>query len=522
MNKFFLFFLLYLTIESLSAQTEKYFIFFKDKPVHDSLFQNPSSFLSEKAIERRERFNISIDTTDLPVNPSYVNSLQTLGINVWYTSHWLNGAYVSLNKQQLDTLSYFSFVKEYEAMESALAGGIMLDSTDYSNTFAQNKSIGITSMHQDDLTGKGISIAIFDSGFENTDQYLSEVDVSHTFDFVDNETDVYDDHDHGTQVLSILGAYQESSFIGSAYDANYFLYRTENIYSEYRIEEYNWLLAAEKADSLGVDIISNSLGYFDFDNPSQNYTQSDIGTEIALITKAAKWASEKGILVVTSVGNEGNGYWKNITFPSDAKGVLSVGAVNQEGVPANFTAYGFVTDSLTKPNVVAYGVQTKVINSRGNIASKNGTSYATPLVAGLVAGLMEEYPLVSPLEWIELIEKSSSHYLAPTSRIGYGIPDYQILRQEIEKEIVSIVPNSLLVYPTLIYNEEQLTIRSNFVADLMYIQVADVLGRVYLEGLYDYQKALEIPVVSDMPNTLIVKCWVNNQSFSQRVFLLKD
>lgn len=506
------------------SQTAKYFISFKDKPVSSTLLENPINFLSQKAIDRREKFLIPITENDLPVNQIYVDSLTQLGATVWYTSRWLNGAYVALDNTTLEKVKSLGFVTVVEAMELALSGGTQqIQSIDYGSAYDQNQSIGITQMHQANFTGKGVSIAIIDGGFKNTNTLtaFNQLSIKGTYDFVTKSKNVYDDHPHGMQVLSVLAANEDGKLVGGAYDSEYYLLRSENVSSEYRIEEYNWVLAAEYSDSVGVDMIVSSLGYFDFDNAVQNYTQSQLDGKTALISKMAEIAVSKGILVVVSAGNEGNSYWKNITFPADNENVLAVGAVNENGIATNFTSIGFVNSSSVKPNVSAYGYQVSLLSETGTVIQQNGTSFAAPLVGALLAGLMEEYPLITPNEWITILEKSSSLANNPDEKRGYGIPNYQLAKQYINNDQITFLnQNEINVYPTLLnVSDHQITISSNFVAKKISIQLMDALGKELYFSEMEYQKKLSIPFHSFGSNVLLLKVVIEKNVFIKKIIL---
>ena len=256
--------------------------------------------------------------------------------------------------------------------------------------------LGIDRMHQEGFRGDGLLVAIFDSGFRNYtnlpafSHLIDREGIIQTFDYTKNSVSVENNFDHGLRVLSVLGA--DAEMIGAVPQANYILAITENEVSEYRIEEYNWLFAAEMADSAGVDVINTSLGYSVFDDESMSYTQDQMDGETTVISRAASIAASKGIVLVASAGNEGNNAWGTITAPADSEHLLAVGAVNNLADLANFSSTGPSADGRIKPDVVAQGVNTQLTNSQGTVTFQNGTSFSAPLVAGLAAGLMEAFP----------------------------------------------------------------------------------------------------------------------------------
>jgi serine protease AprX len=280
-------------------------------------------------------------------------------------------------------------------------------------------------------------IGIFDAGFAGVNQsiyfdHLFENDkIIAVQDFVRNSGDVYQYDDHGTGVLSSISGYEESVYEGVAYDADIILCVTEDVPTEYIIEEYNWIFAAEFADSAGVDIINTSLGYNTFDDISMNYKYDDLDGDIARITRATDIAASKGILCVVSVGNEGSNNWEKLVAPADADSALAVGAVSSDFQYLNFSSSGPTSDERIKPDVAALGQGTKIIQYNGEISTGSGTSFASPMIAGLAAGLWQAYPELDNMEIIGLIRKGGSQFMQPDTLIGYGVPDYERIRSSI-------------------------------------------------------------------------------------------
>ena len=273
-------------------------------------------------------------------------------------------------------------------------------------------------------------IAVLDAGFYNVDSLycfshlFDEGRVLGTYDFVEQEKEVYNDDIHGMAVLSCMGSDLQDGLIGTAPKANYFLLRTEDAYSENVIEEYNWICGAEFADSIGADVINSSLGYTTFDYSIQNYTYDDLDGKTAPSSIAATMASRKGIIVVNAVGNSGNGSWKYIGAPSDADSILSVGAVDENKEIASFSSYGPTSDGRVKPSVCAQGKNTEVINSQGNVINSNGTSFASPVLAGLVTCLWQAHPTKSNMEIINAVIQSATLYNNPNDHAGYGLANF--------------------------------------------------------------------------------------------------
>jgi hypothetical protein len=320
-------------------------------------------------------------------------------------------------------------------------------------TQTQLQMLGIPQMHADGFKGEGITIAFLDGGFigVNTSAAFQELFnegryddvVSH--DFVRNTNNVFQYDDHGTQVFSVIAANIADDFTGGAYEANFQLFVTEDASSEYRIEEYNWLFAAERADSAGVDIISSSLGYYDFDMASMNYSTAQMDGKTAVVTKAAQWAADRGIIVVTSAGNEGNiPSWRIITAPADAVDVVAVANITPPGTPSPSSSRGPSADGRIKPDLAALGSGVTVIQDNGAIGTASGTSLAAPLITSLVAGVWQKFPEFSAKEIVAALKKTASRSGNPDNTVGYGIPSYVSVSNYLDRQsdaIFDVYPN---------------------------------------------------------------------------------
>lgn len=434
------------------GEEQKRLIYFTDKNNSPYSLSEPLEFLSQKALQRRQRQDIVLTARDLPVNPTYISALKDAGVTVWYTSRWFNAAVVQCSEEQLQQLRELPFVRgtqilnrlaipvkalQHEVEHNLKAMSVetaapwpALESDDYGPAFHQSDMLGADELHQDGFTGKGMTIAVFDAGFPGVQNIAAfshlfqNAQLKGTFDFVKKQEDVFGADAHGTAVLSTMAAYMPQSIVGTAFGANYLLLRTEDAATEHNIEEINWLLAAEFADSAGADVINSSLGYTLFDTPSQSYTYQDMDGNTSIVSKAADFAAATGMLVVTSAGNEGNKSWRYISAPADADSVLAVGAVDSLGTKALFSSFGPTADGRIKPDVVALGQKAYFILPNGKIARGNGTSFAGPIVAGFAASLWQANPFKTNLELIELLRSSGSNSLNADNSIGYGIPNY--------------------------------------------------------------------------------------------------
>jgi hypothetical protein len=436
------------------GQNARYFIQFTDKNNSPYAVSRPTEFLSQRAIDRRVRQQIAVTVRDLPVNPAYVRAVRQTGARVWYTSRWMNAALVEADATTLSRLRGLPFVVQASTDERVTEAlptetlrtgrqptspaaapmgrtGQAPDPAAYGVSATQLGMMGVNTMHQLGYTGKDVHVAVLDGGFRNTDRLpffsrmISEQRLLGTYDFVAGEESVFEDEAHGMQVLSAMAAYQTGQIFGPAYDAAFWLLRTEDSRGEHRVEEVNWLIGAEFADSVGVNIIQSSLGYNLFDDPAMDYRRRDLDGNTALVTRAADLAAATGILVVVSAGNEGNDAWRTITAPADGDSVLAVGAVDAAGSLARFSSVGPSADRRVKPDVAAMGQGTVVGLPNGGVGTSNGTSFSAPQVAGLAAGLWQAFPQLTNFEVMNYLRRSASQAARPDSLLGYGIPHFQ-------------------------------------------------------------------------------------------------
>lgn len=467
-NKLFLLILLIAGTEPVLAQANRYMVFFSDKDGSGYSIDRPEEFLSERSLVRREKRSIEVTVADLPVNPSYVESIEALGIPVYFTSKWFNAVLVQTSEElvaQLSGLAFVDSVRYIAKGERLSPAQVNVDIPDTfrdpatvaADTDAQLNLIGADEMLADGFSGEGVLIAVFDAGFLGVNQFtpfehlFDENRVLGWKDFVHNSGNVFQFHDHGSSSLSCIAArYDDVS--GTAPDADFLLLVTEDVTSEYRVEEYNWLLAAEYADSAGADVISGSLGYSFFSEGTMNYSIDDLDGSTTIVSRAAGMASDRGIIVVVSAGNEGdNSSWPYITAPADARDALAVGSVTETGLRSGFSSVGPTADGRIKPDVMAMGTMTTIFrysNNNGSITHGNGTSFAAPQIAGLAAGILQAKPHWTNLDVIDSIRLSGSNSMDPDTLYGYGIPSYNrtvsgapLTVDEGPKERISIYPN---------------------------------------------------------------------------------
>ncbi len=486
-------------LQNISAQDLiKFWVEFDGKPGSTYSLGQPELFLTERAIDRREKYGIAIDSLDLPVSQQYLNQIADDGWTICYASKWLNAAVIEtdslLNHRELDELGFVTHyeIVYYETPDTAESAAKAIQSDD--SALIYNYGLGMdqvdlhqgSALHNEGYDGTGKLIAIMDAGFGGVEDlpafdslWLNERIIDY-WDFVDVDDDPFHGSYHGMHVLSIMGGNWPGNLVGTAPDAEYILYRTESTCSEYRIEEANWIAAAERADSLGADIIQTSLGYSTFNDTLMNYSYQDMDGKTALITRASEIAASKGIFLVASAGNRGNDPWKYITAPADAAHTLAVGAVDKSGQYVPFSSLGPTYDGRVKPDVVALGLFTSIQSSNGSIGTGSGTSYAAPVVAGLVASLWEKHPDRSNLELLNDIHKSSNFYPYSTPQTGYGIPNFSVASWLITGDFRQKIENSpLLVYPNPARDIIHIKLPEHLGSPIN-LKILNLLGRLYL------------------------------------------
>lgn len=532
MLKTLLLLLFTLIISTFSAFSQgKYLVYFTDKANNGYSVDKPLEFLSQKSIERRQRQGIPVRYSDLPVTKAYSDSLKKLGFHVWYTSRWFNAAYVYVrDTSKIRTVaSKLGFVSKIDVLKPTSdtifaknSSGRKqkteknnIESNDYGNSLNQVSQIGADEMHKMGYNGKGITIAIFDGGFTNADKvsFLDSVfqqnRVLGTYDFVYNKPYVYFGSDHGTNVMSCIAGYSKGKLIGTGYKASFYLFRTEDGASEYPVEEANWLIAAEKADSLGVDIINSSLGYSSFDDPRLDNTFEKRDGRKPISSRAAAMAARVGMISIISAGNGGRSKIDPyVSSPGDADSVLTVGAVDSDGKIAEFSSFGPTVDGRIKPDVVAKGVSATLGYSNGSISTGNGTSFSAPVLTGMVAGLWQSLPSYTNMQIINLVRRSGSLSSNPENKMGYGIPNF-FKAQLLSMGKSHLVISDKYIYPNPFTNEQ-----------LMLVLNPDDVGKTFEIEIYDisaksiFKQKIENAQMSNMLN-------LNSQSLIQGLYFVK-
>jgi len=507
--------LLSITNELLAQFPGKYWVKFKDKNFSPYSVGIPSSYLSARSIARRANQGIGTDITDIPVNQTYINQVNATGAQVFQRSKWMNAAVVIINNaSQLSAINsltcvlssapvgkYIKTKSEEELSVNAITPSFYKQSSvssySYGPSFTQVNLIGADCMHELGFRGQGIVIAVIDAGFENVntnpvfDSLRNEGRLLGTRDYVQGNTSVNEDYLHGANCLSLIAGNTPGQLIGTAPKAGYWLIRSEDAATEKIIEENNWVVAAEFADSVGADITTTSLGYTTFDNPSQNHVYADLNGRTAVASIAATMAARKGIFVLNAAGNEGGGSWNYIGVPADADSICTVGAVNGSGVHANFSSVGPTSDGRIKPDLSSMGQGSYVCNANGFFSSGNGTSYATPILAGAVACLWQAHPNRTNMAILHALKVTASQSTNPDNIYGWGIPNicdahnYLNLHNDVGLQ-ESDINSSVVIFPNPAHNQINFSMKQK----IEQVKLIDVLGN-----------AIAFSVIEKQPNT---------------------
>lgn len=487
-----------------NAQTELVFVYFKDKPNKSDFYSNPLSELSQKSLDRRTNLQIALNDQDAPIEPAYIQNIKNLGFTVTDSSKWLNGVAVNATQTQiaqLQALDYVqaveSFVKNNKTSNHQIKKNKLDDfnqnysgkeSFNYGTGNAQITQINLKPLHLSGYTGKGITIAVLDTGFPTVNTgsgYARLRDQGHIkggYNFVSKNNDIYNTslNTHGAYCLGVIGGYIDGSYVGSAPDADFYLYATESGPYEIPEEELYWIEAAEEADKNGVDIITASLGYANFfDDSRYNYTYSDMTGIRSFVARGAQIATEKGIFVLVANGNEGTDSWHYVITPADNEKVFSVGAVTSSGNSSSFSSYGPNYLGIIKPDASARGTNTAMVYNN-SATSGSGTSFSTPLAAGGVACLLQALPNSTNRDTIKQLLRNTAS-LAPSynDQMGYGILNFGNAYDNFSTLNISELPDnkSVLIYPNP--NKGQFTIDISFEG---IFSIQDMLGRIIYSG----------------------------------------
>ena len=515
MNKRVSLFFLSIIIAGLAlAQAPKvrYWIPFKNKNGIPYTLSNPSAFLTAQSIARRTTYNIPYHFSDLPVNQNYLQQIENVNhVAVMYASKWLNGVVVAIDSsavalQALASIKTFSFVIDTFKVKKVKLNNLpdskpnnvlskennstnTLSSYKYGRGLGQAYQLEVQCLHDRGYRGQGMTIAVCDVGFNNVDvgkifdSIRNSGGILGTRDFVEGGTNAYRGGDHGTMVFSCMAANWPGVLIGTAPKAKYWLLRTEDNSSETLTEEYNWIRGAEFADSVGADIITTSLGYTQFDNPIQNHNYQTLNGRTAPMSIAANMAARKGMLLFNAAGNEGSSTWHYISVPADADSICSVGAVDTTGALANFSSVGPTFDGRIKPDLVACGWGAWVSNDGVQVFPGNGTSFATPILAGAAACYWQASKNYNNMRILDTLKRTASNALTPNNTRGWGVPRLCNGITSINK----VQPDTdfdFNAYAGPVNNQITLNLtRTNY--DYLKITIMDENGKILVNNQYD-------------------------------------
>ncbi|MGB3005127.1 MAG: S8 family serine peptidase [Chitinophagaceae bacterium] len=459
MKRFLLFLFLISILTESRAQFTRYLVKLKNKGGSSYTFSSPLAYLSQRAIDRRTKYSIAIDSTDLPVTPAYITQLKNVpNVTILNVSKWLNAVSIlTTDANAITTINSLPFVQSVSGLAARTTGTgkTSLDkfekedaliqpvvqrtertSADFfnygTNAYNEIHLLNGEFLHNIGLRGQGLVISIMDGGFYHYNS-LKAFDSANangqflsTWDFVNREASVTEDDTHGMQCLSTIAANIPGQFVGKAPKASFHLFRTEDVSGEYLIEEHNWACAAERADSSGSDIISSSLGYTTFDIPGSDHSYAERNGNTAMISIAADLAAKKGLIVFNSVGNIIDASTQFLSAPADGDSVVAVGSVNASGIVAGSSSFGPSGDGQIKPDMAAVGVNTVIQTSSNTIGTASGTSFSCPSMAGLGTCLWQGFPEFNNMKIIRAMQQSGSIAATPNDRIGYGIPNMKL------------------------------------------------------------------------------------------------
>ena len=543
-NCIVVFFCSLLSFNSNAQGSAKYWISFKDKKSTPYSLNNPQAFLSNRSIERRKKAKIFVNFQDLPVSPAYCKQIESFGLKLLHTSRWFNGGLFEVSDEsQISNIKKLSFVSNIEKRSDAVVSSksliikevaevrkALVDSNElsfYERGYPPLAMIKAFGLHEKGFRGKGIMVAIIDAGFSSSDTLAvfdslrANNQILGYRDFVEPGNTNLNKSTHGSIVLGTLAANVPNYYVGGAPDATYWLLRSEDAETEYPSEEDNWVAAIEFADSAGVDIVNTSLGYFDFDNSKYNHTYKDLDGKTLRISIAAKLAAQRGILLAISAGNSGRTANPYIGAPADADEVLTVGAVNKNGIRSAFSSVGPTFDGRIKPSIVAQGEEIASFSSFGWMQAASGTSFSSPIAASAATCLLQAFPNCSVSEIIDAICKTASKASKPDSLTGYGIPDFDAAYNYLLQTTLAKT-TALRIYPTIVSNFLKIEVPTENVQNAK-IECYSMDGRKIFETTRASNSQIFLTSeIQSLPNgVFIINCYTDKYNLVVKVIKQK-
>lgn len=501
---------------------EDAWVYFTDKPNAAAQLNTPLNFLTQRALDRRNNQGIALNVNDVPIHQPYIDQITAAnGITVKAKSKWLNCLHVRGSVANINALEVLPFVDHVHFADNSLNSKTAVPKTitpvnkqmdvettfNYGDSDNQIEMLNAHLLHQANYTGTGKIIAVLDSGFINVNstapfqRLFTNNLILGGYNYVSQNTNVYALHNHGTATLSCMGGYVDGELVGTAPDAHYYLFVTEDVTEENPVEESYWVEAAEEADRLGVDVISTSLGYYEFDDSSYGHTYSDFTGNTAFASQGANIAYSKGIIVVASAGNSGLNAepFNHVGVPAEATNVLAVGAVKGDETYALFSSVGPSFDGRIKPDVMAQGQSVIVANTAGTTQTSSGTSFSCPILAGAIACFWQAIPWASNAQVLQFVKQSADHFSNPDNQYGYGIPDFYAALQAAllanpnfnpsvfsyfpnptNGDMTFVIPDSIETHTVQFYNNlGQLVLTKNIGTSLQTVSLEELSSGIY-------------------------------------------
>lgn len=524
-----------LLLVNFGFSQEDAWVFFTNKPNASTYLANPLTMLTQRSLDRRVAQGIPLDLLDVPIAQTYIDQvIAATGITVMAKSKWLNALHVRGSQASIQALSNLSFISSIRFANHSLNGRYsnvfdtmqpiqkQLDvnvTFNYGTSANQIQMLNGHVLHQQNFTGSGKIIAVLDSGFQNVNvaspfqRLFANNLILGGYNYVSQNANVYALHNHGTMVLSCMGGYVDGQLVGTAPDAQYYLFVTEDVAAENPVEESYWVQAAEEADRLGADVITSSLGYFAYDNPSYSHTYNQMTGNVAFASRGANIAFSKGIVVIASAGNSGATADPYVGVPAEATNVLAVGAVRNDEIYATFSSIGPSFDGRVKPDIMAQGQAAVVADTSGAIVTANGTSFSAPIMAGMVTSFWSAVPSLTAAQIVQLVKQSADRFTAPTSLYGYGIPDFQLALTN-ALHLDDIENNGYAIYPNPMSYEIKVDLPSNSTNTRLFLY--NNLGQQVLDQMVasDFQT---IDVTHLSPGIYFYKLDTNNKTLQGKL-----
>ena len=516
-----------------------YRVYFKDKGENSLSGYRFADLLSQKAIQLRNKNGIEYpDFKDIPVSYNYINQISGKGFVLHCTSKWMNTALFKTEfYKDISALTSLPFVVEVKIVKSPVksissSDKLTIDYNYFPSGVPFDKPIAMlngSALHLSGFIGKGVTLAVLDGGFDKAALIPSLSNLKRrngiigSYDFILKKENVFSYSDHGTAVLSVLAGELTNQIEGTAPGADYWLFRTEDVYSEYPVEEDYWIAAAEFADSVGVDIITSSLGYSRFDDPSLDYKFSDMDGNTTFITNAADIAASKGILVVVSAGNERDNSWQRIVAPSDGDSVIAVGAVDKDRMISSFSSAGPSSDGRIKPDNVAMGVSVTVQTNESTVLRADGTSFSCPVLSGLCACLIQAEPLATNMDIIKALHINADRYLSPDSLYGYGIPDMVFTTKWLDDKLIGKPVSESYINQNPVINDFEITFQD--VPEKLSVEIFNTSGVLMVKKTYPSYVGRSL-IISDLRNKsqgmYLVRIITVNGTYTHKIIKLNN